>query len=126
MLAARSSPPFLSERYTSDAYAVWRADPSRAYRDLDRARSLNPLSVDPLLAEGAIARANGDRRRAIAAFDDAVAKRPEEWVSYYFLALLHERRSPGLARRELAKARDRDPLNGQIAALQDELRRHRD
>ncbi len=125
VLAATVVPPFLSDRYTSDAYAVWRSDPSRAYRDLDRARSLNPLSVDPVLVEGAIARANGDRQRAIAAFDDAVAKRPEEWVSYYFLALLHERRSPGLARRELARAQDRDPLNGQIAALRDRLRRHR-
>ena len=90
-----ASRPFSAERYASDAYDVWRADPSRAYDDLDRARSLNPLSVDPVLAEGAIARANGDRRRAIEAFDDAVAKRPEEWVSYYLLAvLLHERRLP--------------------------------
>ncbi len=122
VLAATVVPPFLSERYTTDAYAVWRADPSRAYRDLDRARSLNPLSVDPILAEGAIARANGDRRRAIAAFDDAVAKRPEEWVSYYFLALLHEHRSPGLARREIATARARDPYNSEIVPLQEKLR----
>ena len=109
VLAVSVVPPFLSERYTSDAYAVWRVDASRAYSDLDRARSLNPLSVDPVLAEGAIARANGDRARAIAAFQDAVAKRPEEWVSYYLLAVLHERSSPGLARREAAAARDRDP-----------------
>ena len=68
VLAVSTVPPFLSERYVNDAYDVWRTDPARAYDDLDRARSLNPLSVDPLLAEGAIAKANGDRRRAIQAF----------------------------------------------------------
>jgi O-Antigen ligase len=125
VLAVSVIPPFLSERYTSDAYAVWRVDPSRAYSDLDRARSLNPLSVDPVLAEGAIARANGDRARAIGAFRDAVVKRPEEWVSYYLLAVLHERSSPGLARREAAAARARDPYNAQIAALQAKLRASR-
>lgn len=122
VLAVSTVPPFLSERYVNDAYDVWRTDPARAYDDLDRARSLNPLSVDPLLAEGAIAKANGDRRRAIQAFQDAIAKRPEEWVSYYLLAVLHQHDDPVLARRELAAAHERDPQNGEVDALADELR----
>ncbi len=121
VLAASTVPPFLSQRYVDDAYEVWRSDPDRAYDDLDRARSLNRLSVEPLLAEGAIARARGDRARAIEAFHEAIAKRPEEWVSYYLLAVLHERSSPALARRELAMARARDPHNTEIAALADKL-----
>jgi O-Antigen ligase len=122
ILAASTVPPFLSERYTSDAYEVWQSDPARAFGDLDRARSLNPLSVDPILAEGAIARANGDRRRAIDSFRQAVSKRPEEWVSYYYLALLYARSSPARAHRELVAARVRDPFNPEIAALADKLR----
>jgi tetratricopeptide (TPR) repeat protein len=125
VLAASTVPPFLSERYTSDAYDVWRTDPQRAYDDLSRARFLNPLSVDPVLAEGAIARANGDRRRAIEAFQDAIARRPQEWVSYYFLALLHQRRSPGLATREIAAAHARDPQNAEVDALAQKLRSER-
>ncbi len=121
-LAVSTVPPFLSQRYTDDAYDSWQADPARAYRDLDRARSLNPLSVEPLLAEGAIARASGDRRRAIEAFREAVAKRPEEWVSYYLLAVLHQRDDPALARREVKAAHARDPHNAEVAALADELR----
>jgi Flp pilus assembly protein TadD len=74
------------------------------------------------LAEGAIARAGGDRRRAIEAFDEAIAKRPEEWVSYYLLAVIHARGAPAKARRELALARARDPYNTEIAALEDKLR----
>ncbi|MGH2966924.1 MAG: O-antigen ligase family protein [Solirubrobacterales bacterium] len=122
VLAVSTVPPFLSERYVNDAYEVWRADPGRAYADLDRARSLNPLSVDPLLAEGAIAKANGDRGRAIRAFKDAIAKRSEEWVSYYLLAVLHLRDDPALARRELAAAHARDPHNAEVTALADKLR----
>jgi hypothetical protein len=121
-LAVSTVPPFLSQRYVDDAYEVWQSDPARAYENLDRARSLNPLSVDPLLAEGAIARASGDRRRAIEAFREAIAKRPEEWVSYYLLAVLHERRSPALALQELAAAKARDPQNAEVQALAEELR----
>jgi hypothetical protein len=122
VLALSTVPPFLSERYVNDAYEVWRTDPGRAYDDLDRARSLNPLSVDPLLAEGAIAKANGDSRRAIRAFEDAIEKRPEEWVSYYLLAVLHKRDNLPLARREVAAAHERDPQNGEIDALAEKLR----
>ena len=54
-------PPFLSERYVNHAYADG-GPTSRAPTTTSTAPSaLNPLSVTPMLAEGAIARAAGDR-----------------------------------------------------------------
>lgn len=120
-LAVSAIPPFLSDRYVDAAYADWREDLKGAYTDLDHARSWNPLSVDPLLAEGAIARAAGDRRRAIDSFRRAAEKRPEEWVTHYFLALLYRRDAPRLARRQAALATARDPHNPQVASLRRKL-----
>ncbi len=121
VLAISAVPPYLSERYVNDAYDEWRSDPSGAYDDLDRAHALNPLSADPLLAEGAIARANGDRGRAIDAFHQAIDIRPEEWASYYNLARLYARRSPRLAREQLAIAKQKNPFDPQIPALRRRL-----
>ena len=95
-LAISTVPPFLSERYVDDAYDELAVRSLRAPTTTSIGRAaLNPLSVDPLLAEGAIARASGDRARAIGAFREAIAKRPEEWVSYYLLAVLHQRAGSG-------------------------------
>jgi hypothetical protein len=117
VLAISAVPPFLSERFVNNAYDGWRSDPSRAYDDLDRARAWNPLSADPLLAEGAIAQANDDRRRAIEAFREAVDQRPEEWASYYNLARLYARKSPKLALEQLALAKQQNPHGEEIPAL---------
>jgi hypothetical protein len=121
VLAISSVPPFLSDRYMSDAYDGWRSDASRAYDDLDRAQSLNPLSVYPVLAEGAIARANGDRARAIDAFRRAATKRPDEWAAHYNLAELYARSSPRLARRELAIAKRLNPYDLEVTALEEKF-----
>jgi hypothetical protein len=122
VLAISAVPPFLSERYVNNAYDEWRADPGKAYDDLDRAHDTNPLSADPLLAEGAIAQASGDRRRAIDAFHRAIDLRPEEWASYYNLARLYARRSPQRARRQLAIAKQKNPFDEQIPAFRERLR----
>ena len=129
-LAISAVPPFLSERYVNDAYDEWPSDPTRAYDDLDRAATLNPLSADPVLAEGAIARGNGDRARAIDAFRRAADMRPEEWASHYNLAELYARSSPRLARLELAIAKRQNPYDPEVMALEErfatEQRRGRD
>jgi hypothetical protein len=117
VLAISAVPPFLAERYVNSAYDEWQSDPSQAYDDLDRARSLNPLSIEPLLAEGAIARAEGDPARAIHAYRRAADQRPEEWASHYNLAELYARKSPVLARRQLAIAKQRNPYDPQVIAL---------
>ena len=122
VLALSAVPPFLSERYVNDAYAEWRSDLNRAYDDLDRAQALNPFSDSPLLAEGAIADAAGDRRRALAAFREAEDNRPEEWATHYLLAELLAEEQPELARRELEQARELNPLSVEIDQLAQELR----
>lgn len=121
-LAISAIPPFLSQRYLNSAYAGWKTNLTRAYDDLDSARSLNPLAVDPWLAEGAIAAAAEDRARAMAAFRKAVAKRPEEWTSHYFLAELLADDRPRLARRELDRARRLNPNSPEIEELDGRLR----
>jgi O-antigen ligase/polysaccharide polymerase Wzy-like membrane protein len=117
VLAISAVPPFLSERYVNSAYDEWQSDSTRAYDDLDRARDLNPLSIEPLLAEGAIARAEGQDGRAIHAYRQVVDKRPEEWASYFNLAELYARKSPRLARAQLAIAKQKNPYNHQVIDL---------
>ena len=72
-----------------------------------------------MLAEGAIARANGDRTRAIDAFRRATEVRPEEWASYYNLAELYARSSPRIARRQLAIAKGQNPYDPEVLALEE-------
>jgi O-Antigen ligase len=121
VLAISAVPPYLSQRYVNDAYDEWPSDPSRAYDDLDRAQTLNPLSADPVLAEGAIARANGDHARAIDAFHRAARKVPEEWASHYNLAELYARGSPRLARQQLAIAKRQNPYDPEVLALEEKF-----
>ena len=129
-LALTAVPPFLAQRYVNDAYDSWRTDLDRAYDDLDRARSLNKLSNLPLLAEGSIAQAAGDRERALSAFREAERQRPEEWATHFLLADLERRtdptgrhrRDPAGAAREPARRRHRalarqlgvDPATGEV------------
>ncbi len=125
LLALSVVPPYLSERYTDKAFEGWPDDRSLAYEDLDRAAALNPLSEEPLLAEGGIARAAGDEQRSIDAFERAAEKRPEEWAVHYFLADLYRERDPARARRELELAIDRNPLSPRIIETRRQLRRPR-
>ena len=120
-LALTAIPPFLSERYVNDAYAGWRDDLGRTYDDLARARSLNPLTDSPLLAEGAIADAAGDPDRALAAYREAIEMRPEEWGGHFLIAELLARENPGVARRELAMARRLNPNSPEIEELSERL-----
>jgi len=121
VLAISAVPPFISLNYLRGAYGEWRTDIGRAYSDLDRARSANPLALEPYLAEGAIAREAGQRGRAIQAFTQAAAKRPEEWASHYYLARLYQAKAPRRAAAELALARQLNPNEAVITALQHRL-----
>ena len=117
ILALSAVPPFLSERYVNNAYSGWRDDIGRAYDDLGRAQSLNPLSDGPLLAEGAIARAVGDRTRALSAFRKAAAKRPEEWAAHYLIAALEADSDLPVARNEITVALRLNPLSKPVRKL---------
>jgi tetratricopeptide (TPR) repeat protein len=117
VLAISAIPPWLSERYVNNAYAGWQSDLGRAYDDLDQARRANPLSDVPLLAEGAIARASGDRERALAAFREAAEMRPEEWAVHYLLAQLQAKSDLAAARNEIRIALELNPLATRVQAL---------
>jgi len=119
ILALSVLPPYLSESYVNQAYDTWTTDLDGAFEDLDRARALNPLDEDPLLAEGGIARAAGDEARAIDAFERAARKRPEEWAIHYFLAALYEDDQPARARREFELAAEQNPLGSRIEAARE-------
>ena len=121
-LALSVVPPYLAERYVDAAYDGWRADLAGAYEDLDQARDLNALSIEPLLAEGAIAREVGDRERAIAAFEEAADERPEEWASHYFLATLTRSTDPARAQAELERALELNPRSAYLEALEARLK----
>ena len=110
-------PPWLSERYINSAYASWRTDLGRAYDDLEQAKRLNPLSDSPPLAEGAIARAAGDRERALAALRDAADVRPEEWATHYLLAKLEANSDRAAARQEILLALELNPRSAEVKAL---------
>lgn len=122
LLALTMVPPYLADRYVDAAYGGWRSDLERAQDDLERAQDLNPLSIEPLLAEGAIAREGGNRDRAIAAFEEAAAERPEDWTSRYFLTELNLRSNPQRARAELAAALALNPLSPDLVELRERLR----
>ena len=123
VLALSAIPPFLSERYLDAAYDGWRNDPGRADADLDRARSLNPLAIEPLLAEGAIARAGGRPEAAADAFEEAADKRPEEWAAHYFLAQALIDLDPERAAEAAERAIQLNPLSPQVRALDRRVRR---
>jgi tetratricopeptide (TPR) repeat protein len=122
LLGASVVAPFLADRYLEAAYNGWRDDPERAQEDLDRARDLNSLSIQPILAEGAIAQAAGRREEAIAAFEEAADERPEEWAPHYFLAELHLRSDPRRARAELDTALALNPYSRDLEELEERLR----
>jgi O-Antigen ligase len=122
VLALSVVAPYLSQRYIDQAYNGWRGDIEKAYEDLDRAAQLNPLAEEPLLAEGGIAQAAGDRDRAIDALERAAAKRPEEWATHYFLARLYAGSEPAMARRELEFVRTQNPLSPRVEELEVRLR----
>ena len=126
VLAISVIPTFLADRYVDAAYAGWRSDLERARSDLDRARELNPLSIEPLMAEGAILRASDMDEEAIAAFEEAASERPEEWATHYFLASLQIRSDPRAAREELELALDLNPLSADLVVLGQRIEAARD
>jgi hypothetical protein len=121
--ALAAVPLYLSERFTDDAYRIWRSDLQRAYDDLDRAANLNPFADEPLQAEAAIAREAGDRERAVEAFREAIERTPDDWASHYLLGRLLERDDPEGAERELAIAVALNPrsemVSGALSALRE-------
>ena len=68
--------PWLSDVSTQYAADHWRSDPEAAYKRLDRAASLDPLSPEPYLAAGTIALKRSEQARARSNFRKALERQP--------------------------------------------------
>jgi hypothetical protein len=96
--------PYLAVRYVDAASTVWARSPQQAYLDLDRARSVNPLSANPDLVEGTIALQLHDAARARRAFAHAISIE-DTWYPHLELALLDAQAGRfGAAEAELGRA----------------------
>jgi tetratricopeptide (TPR) repeat protein len=121
VLALSLISPFLSARYVNQAFSGWRADLEGAYDDLDRAHDLNRLDDLPFLAQAAIAQQSGDPARAIAAAEEAVDLKPEEFAGHVLLAELYAQTDPSRARAEAARALELNPLDFEVRELARDL-----
>ena len=106
-------PAYLSVRYLNRAEERAPVDVNGAFEDLDRARSFNPASMDPDLAEGRIAITAGRYDRAEEAFEHSLTVE-DNWLAHFELALIYTGRgSFGPARAALDRAQAlnaRDPV----------------
>jgi Flp pilus assembly protein TadD len=112
--------PRLAARRVDEAYAaIDRGEPETAVAKAKDARSLNPLSIEPLHAEAAAEEARSRLGRARRAYVKAVETQPLNWRTWYELGcfelqVLNERQD---ARRHLERARDLDPRGPAATAL---------
>jgi len=93
------APPWLSARFTDRAYGQTPADRSGSIRWAER---LDPLSVDPLLAQAALARSPND----IPPLRRAVSIQPADSEVHYLLGLAYldaHRRKAAIRQLEIAK-----------------------
>jgi O-Antigen ligase len=95
--------PWLAEREVESAIDVWRTDPAAAYKRLDRAASLNPLSSRPGLYEGGIAGLRGDYPRAREAYLDVLDREPRSSSAWLQLAVIAQTRQQQAQAREYAR-----------------------
>ena len=106
-------PAYLSVRYVNRAEERAAVDVDSAFEDLDRARSLNPASLDPDLAEGRIAISARRYDVAREAFEHSLTVE-DNWLAHFELALINTGRGrfgPAAAQLRQARALNaRDPV----------------
>jgi tetratricopeptide (TPR) repeat protein len=110
--------PGIAARYTTSAYEDFQQDPATALDRLDRAADLNPLSDEPLVAEGVIEQRLGRPAQAVSPLREAIDRRPGNWFSHLELGLaLAETGHPRAALeslREASRLNPRQPLAAEI------------
>jgi tetratricopeptide (TPR) repeat protein len=117
-------PAWLAVRYLDRARHERASNTAAAFRDIDRAGSLNRLSVDAPVAEGALALGLGQRARARAAFERANVREPN-WFSYLQLSLLDAGAGRfDTAGRLLGRAAELDAQDPVIAEARARFSRH--
>jgi hypothetical protein len=98
--------------------AAGRGDWSRSAKDAKRAHTWAPWSSEPYRVLGEAQLGEGDTKSAIASFNEAIAKSPDDWNLWFDLA----RATTGNAQRDaLRHAKQLNPLSPEIAELQKEL-----
>ncbi|HWL33825.1 MAG TPA: O-antigen ligase family protein [Gaiellaceae bacterium] len=86
--AAAVVTPWLAQRSVRDVNpALERGDVDAAREAAERARSLDPLSLEPLFARARVEEDAGDAEAALAAYRRAADVQPENSVSWYELGL---------------------------------------
>jgi O-antigen ligase len=99
--------PWLSERYTLDAFGE---PPARAISLAQTARSLDPLAVEPIFVQAAAEDQRGNRRRAFELYARAVDLQPHNKETWFRLGdFLWQRGCPHAALPYLEKFTELDP-----------------
>jgi tetratricopeptide (TPR) repeat protein len=94
-------PAYLATRYDDRAARTWTANPAAAFRDLDRASDLAPLSARPELRAGTLAVDLDQLGRARRHFE-ASLDREDTWYAHLSLALIASQEGKkAQARREI-------------------------
>jgi O-antigen ligase len=118
--------PWLAVRYVNNASTSWRSSPLQAYRMLDRARALDPLSETPDLIAGTIAGREHDYPRMRAAYTRALTRNSSDWYARLELGMaeyLTKDRPAALA--QLQRARTLDPREPVIRLVLRRIRARR-
>jgi tetratricopeptide (TPR) repeat protein len=98
-------PAYLSSRYDDRGARIWTAVPSAAFRDLERAANLAPLSARPQLRAGSLALELHRYRHARQLFTRSL-EREDTWYAHFELALIASRAGElRQARRQIRIAR---------------------
>ena len=115
-------PAYLALRFTERAESSWTADPAAAYKDLDRAAWLSPLSSQPYLTRGEIALGLEQDAEAETAFQHAI-EIEDNWYPHLELALIASKQGrQATALHQIAIARK---LNAADLFVQETARRLR-
>jgi len=111
--------PWLAEVQARRAIRTWAQQPAQAFDDLDRSRSLNPLSTRADVLAGAIASRLDLLARMRLAFRRAVERDPRNWYAHFELGIAEAglgHRTAAL--RELAVAARLNPAEPAIRPVQ--------
>jgi hypothetical protein len=110
--------PWLSQLDQNKAVSTWRSDPAAAFRSLDTASSLNPLSATPKLLAGSIALRLGRSQDSMRYFREAIDRDAGDAYAHLELGALLAQSGHRLeAIATLAEARRLDPRDDLTAVV---------
>jgi tetratricopeptide (TPR) repeat protein len=123
VLSLALAPLLISARLLSEGRAIATTDPDTARNRLDQSARLNPFADLPYLEAADIARRQGMTLAAQAALTKAREREPSEWVGYALLAQALLEEDPERAEAALRRARELNPREPALDALERRLRR---